>query len=54
MNIKTVVLLCILYSIVLLNMTWGCCISPSIEAMQNPNLKQLIKANIKNKKNPYI
>lgn len=54
MKIKTLIFLFILYMIVLLSMTWGCCISPSIEAMQNPNLKQLIKANIKNKKNPYI
>ncbi len=54
MDIKTIVFLCILYSIVLLNMTWSCCLSPSIEAMQNPNLNQLIKSNIQNKKNPYI
>ena len=54
MNIKTIIILGMLYSIVLLNMTWSCCLSPSIKAMQNPNLKQLIKANIQTKKNPYI
>ena len=50
-SLKTVLLLLFLYSIILLNMTWSCCLSPAIESMQNPNLQQLIKANIK--KNPY-
>ena len=52
MNIKTVVLLIMLYSIINLNIIWGCCISPCIEAMKNQNLKQLIKPNIKYK-NPF-
>jgi|LakMenEpi03Aug12_release.lakeMendotaPanAssembly.Ray.scaffolds.fasta_scaffold1269666_2 hypothetical protein len=51
-SLKTAVILFILYSIILLNMTWSCCLSPAIESMQNPNLQQLVKANIK-KNNPY-
>ena len=54
MNIKTLIWIFVLYSIVVLNLTWSCCLSPAIESMKNPNKEQLIKANIKNKKNPYI
>ena len=51
-NLKTAILLFVLYTIVIFNMTWGCCLSPAIESMRNPNLQQLIKANIKTNK-PY-
>ena len=36
-TLKTFVILFILYSIILLNMTWGCCLSPAIESMKNQN-----------------
>ncbi len=46
-SLRTALLLLFLYVIILFNMTWSCVLSPAIESMQNPNLQQLIKANIK-------
>ncbi len=34
-SLKTLIILFVLYSIIILNMTWGCCISPAIESMKN-------------------
>jgi len=50
-SLKTILLLLFLYGIVIFNLAWSCVISPCIESMKNPNLQQLIKANIK--KTPF-
>ncbi len=47
MSPTTALLIFILFSMIFLNITWGCCISPAIETMKVVNQKN---RNDKNKK----
>jgi hypothetical protein len=38
---KKILLLFILFSVISLNMTWGCCVLPAIETMKVVNKKKL-------------
>ncbi len=40
-SLKKLLLLFILFSVISLNMTWSCCLSPAIETMKVVNKKKL-------------